>query len=223
MGKSLGTIYDYDVQGIYQIGEDIPTGYYPGNYKIKNQNPDVDQVITPAADRTFIGNTNPNYRFSIQNNLTYKNWALMILLNSIQGGNNWYMGYNKPETAHWAWDGEVKQEATSLNMFVEHDYWTPSNPNATWRSIDRTQPGVDPAIYMDRSFIRLEDVSLSYQFKNKPFLQKAKIENLKLYLSGKNLYTWTKWKGIDPQAGIGLLPGYFPVLSNYTFGLNISF
>jgi hypothetical protein len=211
------------VEGIYQIGDDIPEGFFPGSYIIKNQNPDEDEVITAAADRTFIGSTDPNYRLSMQNKFTYKNWSLMIFLNSIQGGNNRYMGLNKPETLHFAWDGGIKNEATGLNMFIEHDYWTPANPDAKWKSIARNQPGIDPGIYMDRSFVRLQDVILSYQFDKSLLLQKAGIDNLKVYVSGKNLYTWTNWVGLDPQENIGFRLGQYPVLRNYTFGLNVSF
>jgi hypothetical protein len=63
---------------------------------------------------------------------------------------------------------------------------------------------------------------LSYSF-NRKILEKLKLSNLKLYVSGKNLYTWTKWKGWDPEAGYGLTVGGTPITANYTIGLNLSF
>jgi hypothetical protein len=53
IGKSIGTIYHYEIDGIWQIGDEIPTGYHPGNYRIVDQN--GDGKINAADDRVFIG------------------------------------------------------------------------------------------------------------------------------------------------------------------------
>lgn len=72
---------------------------------------------------------------------------------------------------------------------------------------------------MDRSFVRLQDISLGYNLP-KNWLNAIGIENINIYVSGKNLLTFTKWKGWDPEAN----QGYYgrPVLKSWSFGFNIT-
>ena len=66
----------------------------------------------------------------------------------------------------------------------------------------------------------MQDVSLSYSF-NQDFLKKAGLKNLRLYASGKNIFTLTKWSGYDPENATGL--GDFPFLKSYTLGIDFKF
>ena len=75
--------------------------------------------------------------------------------------------------------------------------------------------------YNQRSFVRLQDISLSYSFP-KEIIDKINISNLKVFVSSKNLITWTKWNGSDPETGVGFNPGR-PLLKSYTMGLNVQF
>jgi hypothetical protein len=68
----------------------------------------------------------------------------------------------------------------------------------------------------------LQDVSLSYVFKDE-LLKKIKVNNLRVYLSGQNLLTLTKWEGWDPETGSGINRSGRPVLKSYTIGLNLEF
>ncbi|RYE26901.1 MAG: hypothetical protein EOP45_02955 [Sphingobacteriaceae bacterium] len=70
--------------------------------------------------------------------------------------------------------------------------------------------------------MRLQDVSLSYRFTGK-FTEKLKIQNLNVYLSGRNLATWTKWEGWDPETNQGLINDGRPVLRGYAVGVNVTF
>jgi hypothetical protein len=76
--------------------------------------------------------------------------------------------------------------------------------------------------YQQRSFVRLQNISFSYVF-DKNFTKKLGILNLKAYVSGQNLFTWTKWDGWDPETGEGLTMSGSPVLKSFTAGLDISF
>ena len=75
---------------------------------------------------------------------------------------------------------------------------------------------------MERSFVRLQDVSISYSF-NPEVLNKFKIQRLKLILSGKNLATFTKYPGLDPETGTGISKNGRPVLRSIALGLNVDF
>ncbi|HSF55901.1 MAG TPA: SusC/RagA family TonB-linked outer membrane protein, partial [Algoriphagus sp.] len=94
IGQSIGTIYNYDIEGIWQIGDEVPAGFQPGLYKLRDLN--GDGSITPQGDRKILGRTEPAYRLGIQNTLKYKEFTLRFFINSIQGGENGYLGQNNP-------------------------------------------------------------------------------------------------------------------------------
>ena len=70
-------------------------------------------------------------------------------------------------------------------------------------------------------FVRLQDLTFSYRIPKK-VLNKVGINNFKIYLSGKNLFTITKWDGMDPETGVGIQGGY-PLLRTYSIGVNFDF
>lgn len=217
IGKPYGVCYDFNAVGMWQI-EDynagiIPNGFMYGTYKIEDI--DKDGNISAANDRKILGYSDPSYRFSIQNTFRYKDFELKFLLNSIQGGKNYY----------WANSGSAILEpdgAYQNNMF-KFDYWTPENPNAKYRQLGYFSPSVGYAFhpYTQRSFVRLQDLSFSYRIPKK-VLNKVGINNFKIYLSGKNLFTITKWDGMDPETGVGVQGGY-PLLRTYSIGVNFDF
>ncbi|MBI9061892.1 MAG: TonB-dependent receptor [Marinilabiliaceae bacterium] len=219
IGESLHPIYDYTVDGMWQIGDDLAPGFFEGTYRIANLNGDKDEngydIISAEDDRSIIGHKDPSYRFSFQNNFKYKNWSLMVFLNSIQGGKNYYYGSNSPNNnGYWRDD--------KWNVVEEYDYWTPENTNATYPSLDN-QSKVRPNYYQQRNFVRLKDVTLSYSF-DKSILNKLGVRNLTLSVSAKNLYTWTKWTGVDPETGAEMAPNAGnPVPKTFSFGANFSF
>ncbi len=217
IGKDIHSIYDYEIIGIYQIGDKIPSGYSPGMYILNDLN--GDGKITPDADRKILGKTTPAYQFSINNEFSFKQWTLKFFLNSIQGGENGYMANNDPNNAAWYWGANVA--GAYDGNFPHWDYWTPSNPKAEYRTLGAVPP-IYAGSYRQRSFCRLQDLSLSYRF-DKKLLSKIGIEGLKLYVSGKNLLTITKWKGVDPETGQGYVTNQTPVLKSYTIGIDLIF
>ncbi len=209
IGHSLGAIYGYQTDGLYQIDDEIPDGYLPGTYRIVDQN--NDKKIN-SDDRVILGRSEPAYRFSIYNKFTYKDLTLGVFINSVQGGKDGYLGNNvRPLVRN---DNNIR-----YNYFAGMDYWSPSNPDAhNPRSV--TTPAISPNIYMSRSFVRLQDLTLSYNFSDG--FSNTPVKNLSVFLSGKNLITWTKWKGWDPETNQGLTINGRPVLRSYSVGFNIT-
>ena len=74
----------------------------------------------------------------------------------------------------------------------------------------------------NRSFVRLQDVSLSYNFDQR-WTKKLGVSNLRLFISGQNLLTFTGWDGWDPEAGIGFTTDSYPVMRTYAFGIDLTF
>lgn len=211
IGESLGAIYNFKTGDIYQNEDtDIPDGYKPGDFEIIET--DGEEGISPD-DRVIYGNENPNYRFGITNTLVYKSFSLSAFINSIQGGNDyWYMGDNRmlnPNTF-------FPDRANMINI----PYWTPSNPTNEYPRIDYSPP-FSHRFDQDRSFIRLQDVTLAYDLSRMGFSNKLKLNKLRVYASGKNLITWTNWTGYDPELGTTLSGK--PVMRSYILGVEIGF
>ncbi len=210
IGQPIGAIYGYTTNGIYQINDQIPAGYYAGSYRIV----DISKNGTAGPeDRSILGSSDPAYRFSFLNSLAYKGFTFTFLVNSIQGGDNGYLAGNSPSLS--------RSDVSIRNGGIAGiQYWTPANPNSPYVLFTQGAPTINPTIYYSRSFVRLQDITLSYNFGN--YLKKMNIQNLSLFVSGKNLKTWTKWKGWDPETGGGLFAAR-PLLKGYSVGLNVTF
>lgn len=215
IGKPLGVIYGYETDGIYQTDDtDIPSGFVPGDFRLVDQ--DTDGEITPE-DRTILGSTLPNYTFSISNTLKYKNFSFYFLINSIQGGgkDNYYVGDN---IAMHNVNNGMSTWTERMNI-IDVPYWTPTNPSNEFSRINYMPTRSHPYIE-DRSFVRLQDVNFAYTF-NSLMLEKIRLKGLRLYVSGKNLFTWTKWTGYDPENSSTI--GGYPMLRTFTLGVDLKF
>lgn len=215
IGKPFGAIYGYGIDGIHQTGEvDIPDGYQPGDFRIVDF--DNDGELTPE-DRYILGYNTPNYTFGISNTLTYKNWSLYAMINSIQGGgkDNYYVGNNiighSPNAPFASWSERFS--------FPQMDYWTPDNPSNTAARVTYV-PTRGHTYLEDRSFVRIQDVVLSYTFE-RDLLDNMGLQNLRLYVTGKNLHTFTKWTGYDPENATTI--NNTPLLRTFSLGLDVQF
>ena len=212
IGESINSIYDYESAGIIQLGDDVPPGFFVGTHRIVDQN--GDDFIDPL-DRVVVGRQEPAYQFGILNEFNYKQFTFRFFINSIQGGKEGYRGRNML-------DGfGIGDNIRRNNMWREYDYWTPSNPGARYRRLDQS-PAVDYIYYGDRSFIRLQDITLAYNFP-KSLLDNIGLNNAKLFVSGKNLLTITDWEGWDPETGDGFRNNGRPVMQGVSVGLDVSF
>lgn len=152
------------------------------------------------------------------------------MLNSVQGGKNGYLENNARQ--YFRDDNGIRN-----NELRGVEFWTPANPGAKYpRITGGTRPLIDnPPLYESRSFVRLQDVSLSYSLP-KSILDKIKAQAISFYVSGKNLITWTKWDGWDPEALVpifangvttdepnGMRTDGRPVLRAITIGAHITF
>jgi len=212
IGESIGSVYTYESDGIIQIGDDIPSGFSVGTHRIVDQN--EDEIIDPN-DRVIVGRTEPAYQFGIMNEINFKNFTFRFFINSVQGGKNGYLGSMAPPGGWSNFDNLMRSN------FIDIDYWTPNNPNAKY-----DLPGAItkvPYRHMEsRSFVRIQDIILAYNMNSK-LLNKLGFHSGKIFLTGKNLFTFTKWEGWDPETGEGLGRSGRPVLKGYSFGVDFSF
>ena len=189
IGESLSAIYDYTVDGIYQVGDNIPDGYHPGNYRIVDINNDgkIDE-----NDRSIIGRTDPAVRMGMLNTFRYKGITLSFFLNSVLGGDKSYQGKN-------SYAELVNDNTLRHNRLTEQvdNFWTPSNPDGIY-ALYHANPAINPFRYENRSFVRLQDITLSYDLPA-AWMKKIGMDGINLYVSGKNLLTFTGWNGWDPE------------------------
>ncbi len=215
VGESISALYDYkSAGGLWTEAElykgSILANWYPGQFKYIDQN--KDGIIDANKDRTIVGYRNPNYRFSINNTLSYKNFSLNLILNSIQGGNDYYIADNST-VVNIDWNSNTVYR---VNGSAVRQYWTPDNGVNNSTGVYNA-PIVRGGIYESRSFVRLQDASLMYRF-GPALVNTLKLQGCQFFVSGKNLYTWTKWSGFDPELGISELP----LMRNITAGFRVT-
>lgn len=197
-GEPINSIFGFDNEGVVWTEEEFfnggtPDNFFPGHFKIRDiTTTDGNSDIHPDDDREILGYEDPNYRFGIGNTITYKNFTLNFFLNSIQGGENWYLA--NPGNLI---SGGTDISGRRLNRPAIRQYWTPTNGVTNAPGMFWSQPENGPLL-LDRSFIRLQDVTLSYEVGNE-VLSSWGIAGLTVYVSGKNLATWTDWTGWDPE------------------------
>jgi hypothetical protein len=149
----------------------------------------------------------------MSNTFNYKNFELYFMLTGTFGGNGFYQ---KSNTGAY-----MIYSTMSSNNRVYTPWWTPENRSNKYLSPKFAGDGRFLGL-QSRGFVRLQDITLSYNFRG----QKIKdfgISGLKVFLSGKNLLTFTKWDGDDPETGAGVGSGTYPVISSITFGANLNF
>jgi len=209
IGKPLRVFYDYKVIGVWQTGDDIANSYQPnakpGDAKLADISEDgkID-----ANDRVVIGSKLPRYLLGFGNDFQYKNFSLSVMLNGSFGAQREDGFIN---IQRWL----PEKNANYLNGV---NYWTPDNP-----SNEVASPGYTPVnnhtYYTDASFLRVRDVTLSYNFKEET-LNRLGVTGLRLFLNGRNLHTFSDVMGYNPEATT-LLNAY-PLARTLTFGINLT-
>jgi hypothetical protein len=219
IGKSLGAIYTYVMDGIVQKDDLEYMAVYggrPGDLKFKDLN--GDGMINPD-DRTIVGYSKPNFTMTLSNTLRYKGLELYFLFNYIAGGgsDNWYMGNNL-----YAYYPNALYGGTAAT-WLNKGYWTPTNPSNSVPRVNYNNSAYNYQFPHARDFVRLQDLALSYNLPSS-ILDRVHISSMKVFVAGKNLATFSNWEGLDPETAttFAQTTGY-PVFKIFTFGLNASF
>ncbi len=209
VGEPINSIYGYRNEGTVYTEEEFfgagtPENFFPGHFRIRDiANTEGNSQFHPDDDREILGYDDPNYRFGIGNTVTYKNFELSAFINSIQGGNDYYLA--NPQNLI---SGGQDISGRRLNRPAVRQYWTPTNGVTNAPGMFWSQSITGPLL-LDRSFVRLQDISLTYNI-GQNLLDRWGIGSLSIYASGKNLATFTKWTGWDPEVVGGQRDGVNP-------------
>ncbi|NIJ54599.1 TonB-dependent receptor [Dyadobacter arcticus] len=215
IGKPVSIAYDYLFDGIYQDGDAFPTtSYKPGWVRVKDLN--GDGKFDAANDRKIVGQLQPKVRWGVTNNFRYGNLNLSVFVNAMEG---WIQSLSVLDIRN-APTGAGNYPERPANM-IDAGWWTPENKSATRPGMSYTNP-LGHNYYMSRNFVRLQDVSLSYDFP-KTLLNRLHVGSLRIYASGRNLLTFTDWLGPDPESGYNTQGNFYPTPRTITMGLNLSF
>lgn len=215
IGKSIHSIYGMEQDGIVQES-DVEymekNGVTAGTPKYVDYNKDG---FINSDDRHIIGNSNPNFKLNMSNTLKYKNFEFYCMIVGTFGGNGYYQSSNK---AAYIIGGNGDSFGVN-SMYVP--FWTPENKSNKYPAATYTGDSYFLGL-QSRAYVRLQDINLSYTF-NHPCFKKLGIDVLRFFVTGKNLLTFTGWKGGDPEIGNSIVSGTYPVMKSLSFGLNIGF
>ena len=235
----------YPSNGEYARGNTVWVG------DIKYEDISKDGVIN-EKDRTDIGNPLPKFTFGWSNTFTYKDFDLNIFINGSYG--NKVLNYNAISLTHMnsAWTNQINDAVSGRAMLAPIDASVVYADGSKWYDhIDNVRvlnPGTktprasinDPndndrisdRYVEDGSYIRIKNITLGYNVP-KSFLNKFKVDNVRVYVNIQNLYTFTKYTGYDPEVGAstqdstgltyGVDNGRYPSPTVYSCGLNITF
>lgn len=234
-GKALGNMYGYISDGVYQpedfenydstaavhtlaAGQPSYRNHQAGDEKYKDLNGDGE--IT-GADKTIIGNGLAKHFGGLGNTLSYKNFQLSAFL-------QWSYGNDVLNANRLVLENMERPNQNQLATTL--DRWTPENQDTDMhRAGGQGFEDISSRVIEDGSYLRLKTVNFSYKFP-KNVLDKLQLNNLEVFVSGQNLFTWTNYSGFDPEVSVRkslVTPGIdysaYPRQRTFSAGLKLAF
>jgi TonB-linked SusC/RagA family outer membrane protein len=211
IGHPIRVNYDYKWLGTWQLNEAEEAAKWnsqPGFVKLEDVNGDG---VLDANDRQILGQQDPKVIWGMTNSFSYQNIRLDIFMHGVHGvTQNVYPYLTDLETF----------SVIRRNTFRKN-WWTPDNPTNDFvmnHISAEYMAGIRGYVYEDASFIRIKDISLSYDLGS--LVNSIGISRLRVYATGRNLFTITKWRGLDPE--LDSQTGT-PLQKEYIFGVNLGF
>ncbi len=229
VGQPLGTFYGYTFNGVVQKNDDlskVPVPSWttvpvqPGDPKFVDYNGDG---VIDENDKVCLGNAQPKFIYGFGTSFTYKHLDFSVLFQGSYG--------NKLYNA-------LEQNLETTSQYyncseVEVNRWTPTNPSNTIpRAVAQPYIILDSRYIEDASFLKLKNLIIGYTFPLKSLLTSG--SKLRIFVSGQNLLTFTKYRGFDPEAsrygdnetnglyqGIDL--GAYPSSRSFMGGVSLTF
>lgn len=205
-GQPIGSFFGYQMEGVNPQTGDIVYKDLDGNGEFN------------TADRTFIGDPNPDFTFGFTNNFTYKNWYMDVQITGSQGNDI----YNASR-----FELELMNDFKNQSTVVLNRWMTPGQITNVPRANSSSAMVISDRFIEDGSFIKLKAATLGYNFNN-PF---KGLNKLNVYVTGQNLVTWTDYSGFDPEVNafattngvLGIDYGTYPQVRTVILGLKANF
>jgi TonB-dependent starch-binding outer membrane protein SusC len=222
-GTAFPEFYGLIVDGIFQTDAEA-SAYAPiyggaynraGHYKFRDLNGDN---VVNDQDRTFIGSPHPKFTSGLNIDLGYKNFTFSTFLYASVG--NKMVNYVKRWIDYSQFNGNRSKRAL-------YDTWTPTNTGAKIAAFDASNISQYPstAFIEDASYLRCKTMQLSYDIPNS-LSTKLGIGNLQVYVLATNLFTFTKYEGLDPEVSssgmaLGQDQGAWPSVRQFMLGVKL--
>ena len=190
-GEETGLFYGLESNGIYQTEDtDLVDGAVPGDVRFVDQNGDG---VIDILDRTFIGNPNPDFVYGFNLNFKLKGFTANFLFNGVFG--------NDIANGNLIKLNNAEGLATNISPNAYNNAWRPdaqSNiyPRLGYDVTAYQAVGISDRIIEDGSFLRLNNVTVSYDI---PVEKSLLMDRVNVYIAGKNLVTWTDYSGYNPE------------------------
>lgn len=242
VGKPVGEIYGWDMVGIFQTQADIDSAAYqtarPGDIQFRDvDGRDADGNLTGEPDglindddRIYLGPALPKMTGGINVNLAYKGFDFSLFMqgaygNKIVNGLNQVMngmryGNYSVESYENYWRLKDPDQPELGGTTNEYPRPTVNNPNDNTRMSQR--------FLQDGSYLKIQNVQLGYTFNTATMARIPGVDNLRIYVSAQNLFTFTKYEGFDPDIGNdglfyrGLDYGSYPSPRTFLAGVKIT-
>jgi len=214
------------VIGLFQDANDVtksPTqdGAGPGRFKYADIN--SDGKIT-TDDRTYLGSPNPDFTYGFNTRLFYKAFDLEALFYGVSGGEVFNMT---------RWFTDFYPSFTGIGKSARVlDAWTPTHTNTSIPRFETASNfstnGAANSYYVEKaSYLRLRSVKIGYNLPSS-LVNKAKIDRLRIFVQGTNLFTATKYTGTDPEVSgvdtnFGIDTGNYPTNRQFIVGVSLGF
>ena len=209
VGQPMYVFYGYQVNGMVQsLAEGLEAGLsgddaLPGEFKYMDIYNEDGMATLNEDDRCIIGDPNPDWTASLALNASWKNLDLSLFFNGVFGN-----------------------DVLNTKRFGQPDNsplrWTEDNPTNMYPRLNANrQTKLSDWWIEDGSFVRLQTVTLGYIL---PFRKNDTSKSVRLYVSGDNVFTFSKFGGYDPEVGIlGIYYGGYPRLRKWTIGVDFTF
>ena len=232
IGKPVSTFYGYTVDGFYQNAAEVAAALPVNGTKVATlgafrwKDINGDKKIDDQ-DKGVIGDPNPKFIFGLNLSAAYKGFDFSMFFTGSQG--NKIFNYTRYFTDFFGFNGNRSNR-------MLYDSWSPSNTNAKLPLINiNDKESFKPSDYYveDGSYLRCKVLQMGYKIPASA-LKRFKIDNLRVYLQGQNLFTITNYGGLDPALGtrssgnapdpyFGIDGGNYPVSRIITAGLTLVF
>ena len=221
IGLPIATFWGFETAGIYQTDEEAmadtsQVNAVAGDVIFVDQNGDG---VINNEDKVVIGNPHPDFTYGFTAGAKYRNFDVTLFLQGSHG-NDIYKGMfrydlnttNLPTSALDRWTGEGS---------------TNEAPRVTHADLNQNNRVSDRFIE-DGSYLRVKSLMVGYTLPSE-ILDRVGISKFRIYASANNLFTLTKYTGLDPEIGtrgtleIGIDRGFYPSPRIYNLGINVTF
>ena len=248
-GKRIGEIWGYITDGYFKTDAEAKT--YPVNQEFLNRGRrdnnisikagdlrwvdlNGDNIISSGentienpGDHRIIGNTTPRYTYSFTGSARWNGFDVNIFFQGL-GKMDWYPGNN----ADRFWGPYSRPYFTFIPKDFEKDVWSPENPNAYFPTLfayvalngNNELRATNNKYLQDLAYLRLKNLTVGYSFPTE-WMSRIKVKNFRVFVSGENLFTWTKLRSkyIDPEQAMADSNGrVYPFSKVYSFGVDIT-